>query len=43
MLFVLLPLPTLFVVVYITLFDRWFLVPEGLEKFTKLVQGEKSE
>ena len=44
MLFVLWPLPSLFIIIYITMFDRWFLAPEDLERFAKLVErGESSE
>ena len=39
MLFLLWPLPALFIIVYITMFDRWFLAPEDVERFDKLVQS----
>lgn len=43
MLFALWPLPTLFIVVYIAMFDRWFLAPEDLEEFSELVNSKQNE
>jgi hypothetical protein len=40
MLFALWPLPTVFIVLYVVQFDRWFLAPQDLENFTQLVKAE---
>lgn len=42
MLFLLWPLPTYFIVVYIVMFDRWILDPTDLKQFAKLVDESGS-